>query len=844
MTDAPVRFADTIIFPASLDPKAVTVVERLSEAGYESYLVGGCVRDLLLGHIPKDFDVSTEARPRQIRRVFRNCRVIGRRFKLAHVHFGSLVIEVATFRRTPEEGEQDPKGGESVSDDLLIVRDNLFGTSEEDARRRDFTINALLFDVGRAEVIDWVGGFKDLQARVLRTIGEPEVRLAEDPVRMLRAIKFTSRLSLTLDPELEAAMHTCAPLIERSAPPRVLEEIYKLLSCGKAEVSLAMLLKFGLLSRLLPDVGPYWEQHPDQLVALGRALDHADGGKRQLSNALMLSLLYCAPWLQQLEDDPELDPMAAAAELIAPAAVGMSVPRRDVGRLKGLLTTQHRLERPRRGRRMRLSEFLVRPAVQEAIDLLYLRCLAGAADPEVHASWTQKLTQTLGEVGRPGAEPQSDGEQQPKRSSSRRRRRRRSGSGRGRSGEERPRTRPDGDAERTPESSSQSADKASSSGETSATGEPSASGRAGAPSSEGRKQTAGAEGRPRRAPRSRAEPTDSRSRPSRPGTQASPSEDRPAKGAAAQAGASGGSSPAPSDRAPSAAPSDAAPPTARGIKGLMGRLVRKVLGQDDGPIRDDSSTSEPAPPGASAGPGPTSSPVRSPRAPRSATEETSAKRPSKAAPKRQSPAQSAGSGAAADASETQDEQGETPRPKRRRRRRRSGSDAQGHAAGADGGSTSADTQGESETDAKGDGGSEATDQTSRKGSSSAGSEARPKRRRSRRSRGGSGRTSKGAEHDAEQSGESSSKPRTSGDKSAGRSRGRSDDKPGGRSGGKSGSKSGGRSGKGRDSRGRSSDEGGRRRSGDDAESRPRKEPAEQSGPGQRHPEDVEDIFDW
>ncbi|MHC5210041.1 MAG: polynucleotide adenylyltransferase PcnB [Planctomycetota bacterium] len=402
MTTAPTRHADTLIFPASLDPHAVTVVNRLLDADLEAYLVGGCVRDLLLGLIPKDFDISTEARPRQIRRLFRNSRIIGRRFKLAHVHFGDKIIEVATFRRMPEgsaePGEQDP--------DLLITRDNEFGNAEQDAVRRDFTINALLYDVRSAEVIDYVGGVQDLNDRVLRTIGDPEVRFAEDPVRMLRAVKFMSRLGLSPAPDLDAAMRSSADCILRSAPPRVLEEIFKLMSCGKAGAALERFVDTGLLRRLLPEIGAYWEEHRDSLRALGEALDLVDRGQRVVSNAFLLAVLWERPWRAALEDLPEDgSPTEAAARLHAlldPAALRMSIPRRDVAAIRHVFQAMLRMERGRRGR---LQEFLTRPSTREAVQLMYLLSRAGCIDPNLHAQWSQLVEQAGPVQSSPRREP-------------------------------------------------------------------------------------------------------------------------------------------------------------------------------------------------------------------------------------------------------------------------------------------------------------------------------------------------------------------------------------------------------------------------------------------------------
>ncbi len=231
---------------ALIDGDAERVVRRLTKGGFTAYLVGGCVRDLLLGLHPKDFDVATSATPNDIRATFRNCRIIGRRFRLAHVFFGKKIIETATFRANPREDEGDDDG------DLLIRRDNVFGTETEDARRRDFTINGLFYDFEREDVIDHVGGLPDLEARLVRTIGDPDVRFREDPVRMLRAIKFAARCELDIEPATYAALLRQRDEIRKSAPPRVVEEVYRLMRGAAARRSLELSLTTGVLDVLSP----------------------------------------------------------------------------------------------------------------------------------------------------------------------------------------------------------------------------------------------------------------------------------------------------------------------------------------------------------------------------------------------------------------------------------------------------------------------------------------------------------------------------------------------------------------------------------------------------------------
>ena len=228
---------------AAIDSDADRVVRKLTRAGYKAYLVGGCVRDILVGRTPKDFDVATSATPNEIKSTFRNSRIIGRRFRLAHVFFGSKIIETSTFRANPRD---------EADHDLLIRRDNVFGTETDDARRRDFTINGLFYDVEREEVIDHVAGLPDLDAKLIRTIGDPDVRFQEDPVRMLRAIKFAARLDFGFEPATWRALLRWRGEISKCAPPRLLEEIHRLMRGGAARRSFELLVETGVLAVLSP----------------------------------------------------------------------------------------------------------------------------------------------------------------------------------------------------------------------------------------------------------------------------------------------------------------------------------------------------------------------------------------------------------------------------------------------------------------------------------------------------------------------------------------------------------------------------------------------------------------
>ena len=227
-----------------IDPDAIKVLYRLYRAGHTAYLVGGGVRDLLLGRRPKDFDIVTSARPAQVKRLFRNCRLIGRRFRLAHLHYASgKIIELSTFRAQPDLGLGD-------EDDLLVVDDNRFGTPHQDAVRRDFTINSLFYDIATFSLIDYVGGMEDVRNRVIRTIGDPMMRFQEDPVRMVRAIKFSARLGFAIEPATWEAITRLAESVHRSAPARLAEEVARLLEQGSASRSLELLDESGLLEAI------------------------------------------------------------------------------------------------------------------------------------------------------------------------------------------------------------------------------------------------------------------------------------------------------------------------------------------------------------------------------------------------------------------------------------------------------------------------------------------------------------------------------------------------------------------------------------------------------------------
>jgi poly(A) polymerase len=344
--------AEHAISRKQIDPDALKVLYRLHQNNYIAYLVGGSVRDLLLGRRPKDFDIGTNAHPYQVKRLFRNCWIIGRRFRLAHVRFGPKTIEVATFRRqlsaeelaVPEEPHQGIPLDQSADHDRMLHRDNTFGTPEEDAFRRDFTVNALFYDIADFSIIDFTGGLSDLEARVIRSIGEPTERFLEDPVRMIRAVSMASRLDFSIDPPIDAAIAAQRNELARSSPARLVEEIYKLLRAGSSEKAFRMLAE----RRLLEPIAPEMQKRAAE--ALWRALAALDKYRRQfdetpetLTNAVLLGTL-----LVPLGYDLKPPPLVVASDGRPKKEPALSLgvlplSRRDVERLRQILTLQRRL---------------------------------------------------------------------------------------------------------------------------------------------------------------------------------------------------------------------------------------------------------------------------------------------------------------------------------------------------------------------------------------------------------------------------------------------------------------------------------------------------------------------
>jgi len=373
-----------------LDPEALRVIARLRHMHHQAYLVGGCVRDLLLGHKPKDFDVATDAHPGEVRAIFRNCRLIGRRFRLAHVYFrGGKVIEVATFRKNPVDVGDD-LGAEG---DLLITRDNVFGTAEEDAVRRDFTVNGLFYDVATGEVIDYVGGRADLESHRIHTIGDPEIRIREDPVRSLRAVRFAARLGFTIAPDTFEAMRRHAGELARCAPARVLEETLKILRCAGSARAFHLLRACGALGVILPALGAAveaWEEPARRsFFAHLAALDKLVRSGAVVSDAVLIATLvsHLAP----------ARPGREADELVASLVSTSRLPRRVAERVRLALNAQRHLKDPSGGRRGRGRRMSGQTYYDDALQLLEISVEATGQGAELLGRWRQAREGKLAE---------------------------------------------------------------------------------------------------------------------------------------------------------------------------------------------------------------------------------------------------------------------------------------------------------------------------------------------------------------------------------------------------------------------------------------------------------------
>lgn len=400
------------------------------------FLVGGCVRDLLIGIEPKDFDVATDALPEQIKRLFRNCRLVGRRFRLAHVFFGRDIIEVATFRATsaPSQGDEplpqaDPEDGEAaelddsaLDEDLSaplanaapepanedhadrrfdasgrILRDNIYGTIDEDVWRRDFTANALYYNIADFSIWDYVNGAEDIAARTLKLIGDPETRFREDPVRMLRAARFEAKLGFQIDPATAALIVPLRDLMGGVPPARLFDETLKLFLTGHGARSYEVLRRRGLLAALLPTVDAYFASHPDSLVEklLLQGLKNTDArvqADKPVTPTFLFALLLYGPIAGIIEATPpqrwhEMGTILDACDRATrEAQTRIAIPKRFSLGVREMFALQPRLEHPRGRRALRVLEH---PRFRAAYDLLLLRAQFGLAPQEMAQWWTR-----------------------------------------------------------------------------------------------------------------------------------------------------------------------------------------------------------------------------------------------------------------------------------------------------------------------------------------------------------------------------------------------------------------------------------------------------------------------
>ncbi len=378
---------------------ALKVMARLRDSGHQAYLVGGAVRDLLLGGHPKDFDIATDATPETVHALFRNSRIIGRRFRIVHVRFGREIIEVTTFRgHHDNDAEPTAETGGNHSRQSasgLLLRDNVYGTLEEDAVRRDLTVNALYYDAGRFEVIDHVQGMRDLERRSISVIGEPAVRFTEDPVRMLRVLRFAAKLGFRIDPVTARAIPGCAHLLTEIPAARLFDEFLKLFLAGYAADTFDQLLKHKLMVYLFPDTYAELLRHPNAAALVRAAMVSTDQRIAQDKPVTPAFILAALLWpvvqreavrLQDHGEPPLVAMNNAAHEAISEAVRNITIPKRFSQPMREIWEFQLRLEN-RRGRKA--AELVEHRRFRAAYDFLLLREQAGENTGNLGSWWTE-----------------------------------------------------------------------------------------------------------------------------------------------------------------------------------------------------------------------------------------------------------------------------------------------------------------------------------------------------------------------------------------------------------------------------------------------------------------------
>jgi poly(A) polymerase len=385
---------------ANISKNAVKVLYRLKNAGYQAYLVGGGVRDLLLGREPKDFDVATNALPEQVKEVFSNCRLIGRRFRLAHVHFGREIIEVATFRGLADNHER----GDRQAENGVLLRDNVYGTIEEDAQRRDFTINALYYNIEDFSVLDYADGMSDLRNGVLRLLGDPGQRYREDPVRMLRAVRFAGKLGFLIEPLCASPLSDMAPLLAEVPAARLFEEVLKLFLGGAALETFEKLRQYNLFDQLFPatEEALSYEDHEFPITFVNRGLantDHRLEENKPVTPAFLFAVLLWEPVRRRAEAYEAKGFYAnqaiqeASREILAEQANRVSIPKRFGYPMRDIWHLQPRFVQ-RNGKRP--QRLLTHPRFRAAYDFLLLRAESGEVDQELADWWTRFQEESTG----------------------------------------------------------------------------------------------------------------------------------------------------------------------------------------------------------------------------------------------------------------------------------------------------------------------------------------------------------------------------------------------------------------------------------------------------------------
>lgn len=418
-TEAVIARPDHCISRKDISPNALRVLYRLREAGYQAYIVGGAVRDLLIGGHPKDFDVATDATPDQVRANFRNCRLIGRRFRLAHVMYGSEIIEVATFRAA---GEDDTQGDRKTHEEGHLLRDNIYGTLEEDAVRRDFTANALYYTVEDFSIRDFVGGYQDVQNKVLKLIGDPETRYREDPVRMLRAVRLSAKLGFSIHPTAADPIPHMAPLLASASSARLFDEILKIFLAGSAEKSFLQLEQYQLLDVLFADTAKALQTNRSgalraMVLQAMRSTDQRISEDKSVAPGFLFACLlwpaYCRELavLQNSGCELSVAQQRASDRVTLRQIERIAVPRRFSMPMHEIWQLQSRFQQRTR---KRVFKLLAHPRFRAAYDFLELRAFGAPELAEELEFWKQaqalspeKLAEIIPQHGKKNADSEN-----------------------------------------------------------------------------------------------------------------------------------------------------------------------------------------------------------------------------------------------------------------------------------------------------------------------------------------------------------------------------------------------------------------------------------------------------